>query len=352
MKSLLTGFREEFRERVLDLLWRQWTALGVAGSVDPWRGSLIDPEALLLMTCTAGRHDARLFDGMVEWMGLNGRYINVQRLKRIIASEGYAGEQVVRAVAATTSDSASAAKWATTARSKSDAGDATPLFFLNNGKPMPVVGDPDPLFREHGLLRESYEARGVVQAFRPEPVSNLVLRLRAFLGVNARCEIIAYLLLKEQGSPSSLARDAYYFPLTISKAMAEMRDSGFLTSRINGRRRDHRLVPGSWRELLLGNERPPWIVWPRLFRAIEVLWEFLRDPRLIKKEPLAQASALRRILLKSVVDRAETSGLDFSFGDLSAYPGEQLIPFFIERASALPPQSESLGGFPERRAPG
>jgi hypothetical protein len=335
MKTLLTDFSAEFRDRVLDLLWRQWTALGIAGSGEPWRGSLIDPEALLLLTCTAGRHDARLFDGMVEWMGFNGRYINVQRLKRIIASENYAGQQVVRAVAAMTSDSVSAAKWNATASSMNHAEAPRPLFFLKNGKPMPIIRDPDPLFREHGLLRESYEARSVAQGFRPEPVSNLVLRLRAFLGVNARCEIIAYLLLHEQGSPSSLARDAYYFPLTISKAMAEMRDSGFLTSRINGRRRDHRLVPGTWHELFLDNETLPWIVWPRLFRAIEVLWKFFQDASLTEKDPLAQASALRRILLKSVVDRTETSGIDFSFGDLSACPGEQLIPFFIERVSAI-----------------
>lgn len=335
MKTLLTDFRTDFRDSVLDLLWRQWTMLGVAGHGDQWRGSLIDPEALLLLTCTAGRYDARLFDGMVEWMGRNGQYINVQRLKRIIESEEYAGANVVRAIAATTSDSVSAAKWATTVVSKNRIGEPMPLFFLKDGKPMPIVKQPDPLFEAQGLLRDPYQARGVAQVFRPEYVPNLTLRLRTFLGVNARCEILAYLLLNEQGSPSSLARDAYYFPLTISKAMAEMRDSGFLVSRINGRRRDHRLVPVAWRELFLGQERPKWIVWPRLFRAIEAVWVFLWDKDLAHKDPLAQASSLRRVLMSSVVDRAETSGLDFSFGDLSAHPGKELIPFFVERMVSI-----------------
>jgi hypothetical protein len=193
-----------------------------------WRGSLIDPESLLLITCTVGRYDARMFDAMVEWMGINGRYINVQRLKRIMASEQFAGEQVVRAVAAMTRDSVSAAKWSGTAKpGEVKPGEAEappcPLFFLSNGKPMPVQQEPDPIFCAHGLLRTRYETRNVAQLFRPEPVCNLLLRLRAFLGVNARCEIIAYLLLHEKGSPGPLARDAYYFPLTISKAMAEMR---------------------------------------------------------------------------------------------------------------------------------
>lgn len=337
MKTLLSEFKKEFQDRVFDILWRQWSEFGVAGHGDVWRGSLIDPEALLLITCSVGRYDARMFDAMVEWMGINGRYINVQRLKRIMASEQFAGEQVVRAVAAMTSDSVSAAKWSSMAKPGAVKPGETeaPLFFLSNGKPMPVVQESDPIFREHGLLRARYEARNVAQRFRPEPVCNLMLRLRAFLGVNARCEIIAYLLLHEKGSPGSLARDAYYFPLTISKAMTEMRDSGFLVSRIQGRRRDHRLAPGIWSDLLVDHEQPRWIVWPRLFRAIEVLWTFFQDTDFTQIDALAQASALRRVLIKSVVDQSETSGLNYSFGDLSGYPGEELIPFFIDRITAM-----------------
>lgn len=334
MKALLKDFRDAFRDSVIDLLWRQWTAIGVSGHGDKWLGSLVDPEALLSLTCSVGRFDARLFDGMIEWMGCNGQYINVQRLKRIMATEEFAGGQVLHAVADATSDSVSAAKWATMAVPRQMAAKES-LFFLKNGNPMPTVKEHDPLFSAHGLLRDVYKSRGISQAFRPEPTSNLILRLRALLGVNARAEIIAYLLLNEQGSPGSLARDAYYFPLTISKAMAEMRDSGFLTSRVNGRRRDHRLVPETWRDLFLGEEPVHWIVWPRIFRAIEVLWVFLWDDSLIKKEPLAQASALRRVLLKSVVDKAETSGVKFSFGDLAAHPGEDLLPFAIEKSTAL-----------------
>jgi len=334
MKTSLRKYRSRFRDRVIDLLWRQWTSLGFSGHGATWHSAPIDPEALILLTCTVGRFDARLFDAMLEWFGINGQYVNVQRLKRILATEKFAGEQIVRAVAATTSDSVSATKWAATAAA-GHAGEPMSLFYLKDGRPLPTVGEYDSVFKKHGLLRDKYEARGVVHAFRPESAANLTMRLRAFLGVNARCEIITYLLLNEQGSPSSLARDVYYAPLTITKAMAEMRASGYLASRMNGRRRDHRLVPGGWRELLLENERPPWIVWPRLFRALEALWLFLWDAGLLEKEPLAQASSLRRVLLGSVVDKAETAGLDIAFGDLAAHPGERLIPFAIEQTEHL-----------------
>ena len=73
MKMLLTSFRREFHDRLLDLLWRQWTALGVTGQVSPCKRTVLDPEALLLISCTVGRHDARLFDAMLEWLQVNGR---------------------------------------------------------------------------------------------------------------------------------------------------------------------------------------------------------------------------------------------------------------------------------------
>jgi len=335
MQTVLTDFRSEFLDRVLELLWQQWCTFGVSGHGRQWNGSPIDPEALFLLTCTIGRYDARLFDGMMEWMERNGQLINVQRMKRIIATEQYTGEPILRAIAATVSNSVSVAKWATTAKPGNDACQPSPLFFLKDGSSMPIVKQPDSNFEKHGLLRDAYQVRGVVQAFQPNLAANLILRLRSLFGVNARCEIIAHLLLNELGSASSLARDSYYLPLTISKAMTEMRGSGFLVSRINGRRRDHKLVPGTWHELLLGEQRPPHVIWPRLFRAIEILWIFLEDRNLKSKEPLRQASALRRTLTKSVVDQLETAGLDFVFGNLSTYPAESLIAFAVERIKSM-----------------
>ena len=56
---------------------------------DAW---VIDPEALLLLTCTMGRHEPRLFDEVLDWLRENGRFINVMRLKRILRTENFAGE--------------------------------------------------------------------------------------------------------------------------------------------------------------------------------------------------------------------------------------------------------------------
>ena len=109
---LLTNFRAEYRDRLLSVLWRQWTALGVAGSKNAWNASVVDPEALLLITCTLARSDPRLFDAVLEWLRINGQYINVQRIKRMLRDEVFVGEPVLNAVAAKISTSVSQNKWA------------------------------------------------------------------------------------------------------------------------------------------------------------------------------------------------------------------------------------------------
>jgi len=337
MTSPLTAFKPELRDRLLDLVWRQWTCAGLEGRAEVWSGSVIDPEALLLFTCTIGRHDQRLFDGVLEWLDVNGGFINVQRLKRIADEERFSGEAVLRALAAATRTSTTQAKWSGLAAPApgSDA-ESEPLFYRSSGAALPIVREPDPVFAEHGLVRDRFEERGVAGPFRPERTANLILRLRALLGVNARCEILGYLLLNHTGSPRAMASDCYFFPATVSKAMAEMERSGFLVSRSEGRRKLYQLVPDAWSRLLLADEtRPEWITWPRVFRALERIWLLVNDPSLANKPAIEQASALRRLLTDGVTVQLERGRPGFAFGDVKAHPGEALTPFFVDRLRSL-----------------
>lgn len=345
MPMWLTSFKADFRERLLDLLWRQWTALGVAGQGTPWRRTPLDPEALVLISCTLARHDPRLFDAMLDWLKVNGRYLNIQRLRRMLAEHHFAGGAVYAAVAATTSTTDQAVKWARSAQpSAKSKHPAEPLFCLPDGNPLPVVHQPDPRFRGCGFLRDRYEPRDTAQPFRPDAPANLILRLRAFLGVNARCEILTYLLLNERGSPRALARACGYHPATIIKAMGEMGDSGYLISRVEGRHRQYRLSPDPWHSLLLcGADRPPWIAWVPLFSALDQAWTYLHVPEREKQSPLAQASALRRILKASLLDDLAHCELPIIVGDDQLHPGESLIPFFTQQMRLVLEAIEQLG---------
>lgn len=330
---LLTNFRAEYRDRLLTVLWRQWTALGVAGSQQGWNASVVDPDALLLITCSIVRSDPRLFDAVLEWLRLNGHYINVQRVKRMLREEVFVGESVLKAVADATSTSVSQSKWAKLASGHTAKPDGLEsLFFLSSGDPLPVLREEDEGFARYGFAREQFIERGVAELFCPESPSSLLLRLRALFGVNARCDVLQFLLVNSIGSPRVIARDCYYFPATISKAMAEMSQSGFLVSTTEGRRRCYRLTPDTWRELFLGSApKLSWIVWARLFSALEQIWLFLDSERLVEKPVPVQASALRRILKRKPLSRLEGKGRSIVFGDDSVHTGEALIPFFITR---------------------
>lgn len=337
MAMSLTDFRHEFRDRVLDLLWRQWTTLGVAGHGRSWDGAMIDPEALLLFSCTLARHDARLFDAILDWLRINGRLINIQRTRRLIDQEGFSGKTVFQAIAGVTKTPGLEMKWGRSAKgSLAPPAPTEALFYLENGKPLPVSRGHDPIFEASGFLRDVYVPRDVALPFKPDIPQNLLLRLRALLGINARCELLAFMVLNEKGSPRAVARDCYYFPATVSKALAEMSGSGYIHSRVQGRHRYYQLSPDSaWHQLLLGGARPAWIVWGRLFSALEHIWLYLEQEDLRDKSPLAQASGLRRILSEAVADKLDRCGAGVSLGDTAAHPGESLIPFFMSRTSAI-----------------
>ena len=335
MTQQLTRYRDELLDRFLSMAWRQWTTAGVSSNEAPWGHSVIDPEALLVFSCTIGRYDARLFDAVQEWLGVNGRFLNIQRLKRILKEERFQGEHVVKAMAAASKTSVNQAKWAQITEDHRVLDQPEePLFYRSSGEPLPIVRDRDPVFASYGFARDGYEERGVAEPFRPELPGNLLLRLRAFLGVSARCEVIAYLLVNGGGSPRAIASDCYYYPATISKAMSEMNGSGFLSSRRKGRRRLYSLTPDVWGELLFQTPvRPAWIVWPRLLSALEQVYHFLSDEALASKPSFEQASSLRRLLKDSVIPQLEGGLPGFIFGDLAAHPAEALIPFFVAQTN-------------------
>ena len=79
MSISLTEFKTTVLNQLLDFLWRQWSALGVAGQGAPEERRVIDPEPLLLLSLTVCRYDARLFDEVLDWLTVNGANLRAQR---------------------------------------------------------------------------------------------------------------------------------------------------------------------------------------------------------------------------------------------------------------------------------
>ncbi len=331
MKNYLKEYRDEFLDRLLDILWDQWTAFGISGHGNSLNQSVIDPEALLIFSSSMARYDARLFDAILEWLKINGRFINVARITQILNKERFTGKPVLQSIVAAASTTELESKWRRliqrTDRKKSE---PEMLFHHRDGTALPVVKERDSLFEKYGFIRDSFKERGISHVFNHERSSNLLLRLRAFFGVNARCEIVLYLWLNHRGSPRSMARDCYYFPATISKALAEMEQSGLLFSRNEGRYRFYEFEsPEIWKSIFFEKDSTPsWIVWPRLFSALEQIWLFLDKNSKTEKSALEQASSLRRVLKDKIISQLDKSGLPILSGNDSKYLGEDLIPHF------------------------
>lgn len=299
MSTSLTGFKERFRELVLQFLWRQWSAMGVAGQAradDHW---IIDPEALLLATTTFGRHDPRLFDEVLDWLATNGPTINLQRLQNL--GENLGQRTILAGIAAQLAKRTIHFKWRALLRAAGEATATQPLF-----PDLPVIGEVDDVFLRHGWRRGPVKLRQLSQMADPHRPANLLLKLRALFGMQARAEVMAYLLAFEAGHPGEMAARLAYFPRTIQTTLNDMARSGHVLTRRDGHEKRFWLRREEWRFLitwpaLAGNatpEFPRWVDWASLFAGLEAVWEFLGRPGLDKATPSVQAIELRACLEK------------------------------------------------------
>ena len=338
MNPSLKAFRREYLTLLLDFLWRQWSALGVAGQVQANDDWVVDPEALLLLTCTIGRHDPRLFDEMLDWLQTNGRLINIMRLKRILRVEKFAGEQVLTAVAGVLAKGTETPKWKQLAALNPLPAAKETLFFSEDGQPIPVLGEPETIFARHGLQRGPLRLRGHSQEFRPAQTASLVLQLRALLGISVRCEIVFYLLTHDAAHPAQIAREAYYFERAVQGTLVDMSRSGVIQVRSAKREKRYWLKTAVWLRLLNRDEQPEpaprWVTWPPLFSALEQIWLRLNDPQLNDLESLLQASEVRQLMTR-VRPALERAGFDRVLSDDRQHLGESYLPVFITDVNKL-----------------
>jgi hypothetical protein len=323
MKKLRQEFKQ-FRETVLRLLWWQWNALGAAGHGKLTAESLIDPEALLLVSLSLGRYDARLFDEIADWLFLNGEFINVQRLSLMLKTMPFHSDPQLSALAAyLCRTSEHRPKW----RRLSEAYSAAPVqsfFFSIDGKPLPVGQKKDPIFLSRGLARPSLSARGHSQPFPAEKPPAFLLRLRALIGVSSRCEMLCLLAGGAAIHPAEAARRAVCHRRTAQNALKEMAQSGMVECLAGGREKSYRLYGTALQSLFPAGIR--WTNWAAFYSGIEILWYGCEN---VSDKPLTLSSDLRRCALEArpFFNDAKT-GLTMT--DPSRTPGEAYTSVFMK----------------------
>jgi len=303
MPTLLQTSLSRLIEKMVDLLWHQWSSIGVAGYPRPGQNQIIDPEALILATTRFGRYDARLMDESIDWLMKFGQRISLQRLQGLRKQwPGVEDPRVLGVISDLLGSQAVHRKWLALAAEPTSEREPELFFIGPDGRRISYFKSADPTFEKHGLLRGKLDLRGMSRAPDPHNPENLIFTLRALLGVNARAEIMAWLLTHDSGHPAAIARSTGYFSKSVQQILNEMLESAQVSAaRIS--REKYFSLPGrdGWLALIFPMALkdaafPQWVDWMPLFSAITRFAETLAKPGIDEKSESFQAILLREAL--------------------------------------------------------
>ena len=328
------SFKIFFLENILNFLWRQWSNVGIAGGSkveDLWT---IDPEALLVFSQEFARYEPRLYDEILDWLVINGKFIDVQRLRGILRKQDEVTRQLVSAVAYFLTHEASTykRKWEPLSLLKK-ADENTQhemLFKKKDGQPYPEPKTESIIFHKYGFLREDFTLRHMSRPISVSTRSNIRFLLRALFGLGSRAECILYLLTHEAGHPSEVANSIGISVRGTQDALIELSESGFVLTRIKGKRKiEYWLSQKKWWEFLSGMnyselKTPVWVDWIALFSALRSVWDVLNEVEKTKSDYM-RSSKLRQAMEKINLEFSK-SGLD-----LPLVPSKDVMPDHYEQ---------------------
>ena len=328
------NFKDIFLENILDFLWRQWSALGIVGGArteDLWA---IDPEALLVFSLEMARYEPRLFDEILDWMVVNGKWIDNQRLRGIIKRNNETSSRLMSAVASLISKEAGTyeRKWKTFSsiqKYPENIANET-LFRTKQGLSYPEPRNAWKYFLDYGFLREPLSVRRLTRPVLVMYRSNIRFLLRALFGIGSRAECILFLLTHEAGHPSEIARSIGISLMGARNTLVDLSYSGLILTRIKGKRRVEYWVPKKrWWEFLSGvivdeAKIPVWLDWISLFSALRNVWDILGEVDKAASDYM-RSSRLRESMA-TIGHEFIRSGLD-----VPAVPGPEVAPGEYEK---------------------
>lgn len=286
--------------------WRQWSALAGAGITGARPAeSIIDPEALVLMSLTVRERERRLQDLLLWWSSVGSPLMSVQRIRTLL--ESYP-ESVGRDLG-----------WF--AARCLDAGDVR--------------------WRQLALPSERLEigARPGKGPATPQLLdsSTLMLRLRAGFGVGAKADLLAFLISKGGSAPEgepgatveALASAISYSTSSVRRATGDMTLARFLRASGRGPVR-YRANSRAWSQLLDFRDHSRWRFLAHLYAFLTRSINWATETREVP--PVVQASRARDISdeFERVLswNRIETPEPDL-------HPGELYLDAFREMVATV-----------------
>ena len=295
-------FKQELLDSILELLWRQWTQLGVAGAINSKDDWVLDPEALLIFSAHFARYDQRLYDLVIDWLQCNGESINLPRLKALLKRFDHADRKSLGFIAA----SVKSKKWQPLAKSllPKDSGVET-MFFGNE-----FVPKPDEMALRYGLKRNQYVQSNKVMPFASTDNASLLLRLRGAFGMSARAEAILTMLNKEFCRIQDVADAGGFSWKAASDVLDELCTSGIaVTLDKNKRGRTYFLKDSNTMHKLFEIETVKFPDWLTIFDMLSVVWHCISNPRLAEVSERTAVGEIQREFAEKVNDRLQNCGI-------------------------------------------
>jgi len=191
-------FKERFFDNLIEIHWRQWSTLGVASHVKPEKTWVIDLEPLIISTLSVGLQDKRLLSSSVEWLTKNGEWINLSRLKRIVKVFSEQPSELKAPPLYPELMELFVNTYNRNARYKIKYPRIDSCKTEGNG------------INEYKTFFNHFKVRNVTTEPKLQLPSMIQLLLRNIFGVDARTEILIYLLAHEGGNSNSIAKEIFY----------------------------------------------------------------------------------------------------------------------------------------------
>jgi len=235
-RAALSELRETIEAATLEVVWRQWSALGGMASARRRAKALVDPEALILISLTLEPLEPRLADLLAGWMLRNSDLLSVQRTRNLSVRYPAPTRARLGALARIAFQEGKDHRW----QSLIDGGSSE-------------------------LTRRGNKQRAV-RAAPVEPAA-LTLRLRLAFGVGIKADLLSFLLSTDGGAGASVAVIATATAYTVAAVRKAARDlaEARLIEAITENRTEFAVHRAGWSELLGVKNMPKWRGWNERF---------------------------------------------------------------------------------------
>lgn len=320
MKILFHKLGDELRDSLIEFLWDQWVSVGLVGNTRPADiPFVIDPEALLLATTRFARHDSRFMGEVIEWLHANDSVMSMQRIKtltRFTNRFGDPGNASIPTLSAIAEEMVRSRK--------------------ASWKSLIVSTDEYP---EVSGIRNRWrveESRGKIFPPDTELSSAFLFRMRYLFGVNARAEILTWLLTHDCGHPALIARETEWFSKSVQAILNDLEKSGLVKVYFSERKKQFQFDREKWLDLLSPAQSIRWFTQPPFYHAIDEILHLLEELSTVKPNSVElQSSIIRKALGSSINVYLAGAGMGAFLAGLERLRGQRLVDEFRDRVGCL-----------------